>query len=178
LRNRAAATLKPLPKKQRTKKANGRLVLNGRSYRGRRTKELVEIYGVGVDLADAQMAGLVKSTAVIAFQVEQLEDASERGELIDLELLNRLVNTRERNRVTLKEMRTQVRSHSPEHATGGPAALTALQRHLHYLAWTRGRSKHYAKGVNDPELIAEYDRREAQGEFLVRTPGTEGCSQP
>jgi hypothetical protein len=154
---------KPLAK-QRTKRANGRLVLDGRSARGRRLKELIQIYSVGLSLEDGRIAGLVKSTASIAYAAEQLEDAIDRGEVVNHFALVRLVNTRERNLTKLKELKAQAQP-APSPIAKGPGGWSSpLQQHLHLMVWLRHRCGN--ANSQDPALIAEYGRLEAAGEFL------------
>ena len=162
---------KPLAK-QRTKRANGRLVLDGRSARGRRLKELIQIYSVGLSLEDGRIAGLVKSTASIAYAAEQLEDAIDRGEVVNHFALARLVNTRERILTKLKEMKAQARPAEHEPGLGGWSS--PLQRHFHFMRWVAQRTNlvdvnhrdaAFSKLVNDPRSQAEYDELERQGAF-------------
>jgi hypothetical protein len=155
---------KPLPKKQRSRRRNGQIVLDGRSAKGRRIRELTEAYSMGLPLDDETARGLVASTARLQIEIETLEDKIDRKQPVDHDVYTKLINTRERGLERLREMRTQARP-STEPATGGAAALAALQRHIHYLIWARPHKASYAKGVNDPDLIALYEREEAAGAF-------------
>jgi hypothetical protein len=160
--NASASKRKPA----RTKRGNGRLVVDARTRRGRRLAELIEAYSIGADLGSEEVMALVKSTAALQVEIEtNFEDKVDRRQPIDHDVYTKLLNTRERSLEKLKEMRTRARP-SIEQPTAGSAAVAALQRHLHFLVWARPHKASYAKGANDPELQAEYDRCEAAGEFL------------
>jgi hypothetical protein len=166
--------VKPKPWPPRTKRGNGKLGIDGRSTRGRRLHELIRAYGRELDLEDERTAGLVTSTANLAVEAERLEDASMRGKSVDLELLNRLINTRERNLEKLEAMRTGARAQAGPSLAGnapGPGRWpNALARYLHWMSWAEQRCGNASPtGHLREELLAEYDRREAGGEFV-------GCS--
>jgi hypothetical protein len=151
----------------RTRRGNGRLVLDGRSARGRRLHELIAAYGIGHDLSDERATGLIKSTATLQVEIEAMEDARDRREPVDLDLFVKLINSRQRGFEQLKELKAEARAPAQSATTSTSSSLLPLQRHLHFLVWARPHKASYAKGVNDPALQAEYDRLEAEGAFQV-----------
>jgi hypothetical protein len=170
-RYRRSVMPKPSLKQQRSRRSNGKLSIDMRSRRGRRLQELIRAYGRELDLEDERTAGLVTSTANIAVEAEQLEDASGRGKSVDLELFNRLVNTRERNLEKLEAMRAEARARARPPLAGCAAAFggwpNALARYLHWMSWAEQRCGNASPtGHLREELLAEYDRREARNEFV------------
>jgi hypothetical protein len=158
----------PLRKKPkaRSRRANGRLLLDGRTRRGRRLAELIAAFGSGHNLSDEETVALIRSSASLQVEIEALEDKIDHCKPVDHDMLTKLINTRDRSFERLKEMRTQARSPAErKHPPGLGGWTSELQRHLHYLVWTRPFVEHYAKGTNDPALIAEYERLEAEGAF-------------
>jgi hypothetical protein len=164
-RNRRAVTPKS---PQRSRRANGRLAVDGRSARGRRIKELCEAFGIGANMQDAQIAGLVRSTAALAVEVEDCEDALDRGEPVDRSVYAKLINSRERALRKLSEMKAAARAGVLSSAKGQSGWSSPLQRHLHFMHWTenhRGETS-FAEAVNDPAFMREYERLEREGEFV------------
>jgi hypothetical protein len=145
LRN-CAATRKP--SKQRSKRRNGKLVLNGRSQRGRRLAELIRAYAQGLDLDDEYIAGLVKSTSSIALEAEGLEEKSERGETIDHFAFARLINTRERNLEKLRVMRAKAQAPAqPAGARTGPSPLALHLQAMHAASLARRKAAQGTAGA-------------------------------
>jgi hypothetical protein len=145
---------------QRTKRANGRLVIKGNTAAGRCLRELLTDYGRGLEhLRDEGTRGLIHSAAKLALEVERLEDASDRGEIVDLEIMNRLINNRRRHLEKLDTLRKRIAPPAAEHQASGWSS--PLRRHLHWLEWSDGRS-----GSREA-LLAEYSQREARGEFAA-----------
>jgi hypothetical protein len=163
---RIAAAKRADAKRNRSKRANGKLFnVDARSSRGRRLTELIAAYSIDHDLKDERTAGLIKTTAAIAIQIEAMEHAIDRGDPIDNFAFARLVNTRERNLSRLREMKAQNR---PTVARDPSGWSSALARHLHFMGWVnecRGPTS-FAEAINDPAWKVEYERREAAGEFL------------
>jgi hypothetical protein len=133
-----------LPSRQRSRRGNGRLV-DGRSGRARRLRELVDAFGSGHDLGDEEIAALVRSTASLQVEIEAIEDQIDRREPIDRSVFATMVNTRERSFARLREMRTQVRdrpasSRSEFDVASSPrakAAREALDAHIRELIAAR-----------------------------------------
>jgi hypothetical protein len=162
-RNRGATMPKPSPKQQRTQRGNGKLILNGRTARGRRLAELVKAYATGLPLEDEHSRGLVRSTAGVALEIERLEGACERGEVIDHLALTRMVGLRERNLEKLEALRVRAR---PPETTAAGGWTQPLWRYLHWMVWARERCGDASpKGMRRAELLAEYERLEAEGAF-------------
>jgi hypothetical protein len=126
-----------LPAAQRTRRANGKLVANGNSARGRRERELLREYSRGFEgELDERTMSLIRSTVTVCLELEALEDKGARGEVIDTLALNRLVNTHRRSLQRLEAMRREL---SPPATTGAlapdaAAALKRLRQHLERLA--------------------------------------------
>jgi hypothetical protein len=151
----------PTPKRQRSRRRNGRLVLDRRTARGRRLAELVEAYSTGANLQDERTLGLIKSTAAIAIEVEAMEDKIDRGETVDHAVFTKLVDARECNLERLRALRAQAQPSQAGRAPVPGGWSQPLYRYLHLMAWTgqRGGSTKSAK------LVAEYERLEAEGAF-------------
>jgi hypothetical protein len=121
----------PSPKMLRTRRANGRDAIDGRSARGRRLRELLAIYSIGVDMEDAKAAALVKNVVTLSIQLETLEDDSDIGRAIDRLELVRLSNARGRAEERLEALKAKAHQAPAESSAAG---LSALQRHLERLA--------------------------------------------
>jgi hypothetical protein len=156
------------PSRQQSKRANGRVVVSGRSAEGRRLRELIRAYRSGLPFEDERTSGLIRSTASIAIEIEKLEDAAGRGEIVNHFALARLVNTRERNLRRLEEMKARG---APERLApaGRHGWSSELRRHLHWICWVKDRTgaSSYGRVPREqfPALTAEYEEREARGEF-------------
>jgi hypothetical protein len=157
---------KPSVKQQRTRRANGRLVADGRSARGRRARELLDAYSTGADPANEQMTGLIRSAVSLQIEIEGLEDKIDRSQAVDHFAFARLVNSRERVLRKLSELKAEARAGAPRQKVQG-GWTSALWRHLHFMSWVdeqRGESS-FAETINDPAFKREYERLEAQGLF-------------
>jgi hypothetical protein len=159
----------PTRKKQfRTKRANGRLVVDGRSSRGRRLAELTEAYSIGLP-DDETARGLVASVARLQVEIEAIEDKIDRKQPVDHEVFTKMLNTRQRSFEQIRECKAQARpSIGHEHAPGPGGWSNALARHLHWMVWSRDRcgDANLPQGKLCDELTAEYAELERQGKFV------------
>jgi hypothetical protein len=158
---------KPLPKSLRSKRANGRLVANGNTARGRRMRELLADYGRDLPLGDESVRSLVKSAVTITLETEALEDKADLGQPVDGIVLARLTNTKERLAEKIRTLRAQLRPAPIIEGQGG--WTSALARHLHKRAWQKTQYGDSLKAIPPAALAlldAEYAERERQREFL------------
>jgi hypothetical protein len=163
MRNRAAIV--PKPSKQRSKRTNGKLVLDGRSARGRRLNDLIQAFSIGIDMSDEEARAAVVSTARLALAAEDLGDMLDHGEGDRGEYAT-LVNARDRGLMRLREMRAQARSTSGSAPGSAGSAQQTLGRHLHFLTWAKDNGwGDRPSSERQAELQAEHDRLEAAGAF-------------
>jgi hypothetical protein len=104
--------------------------MDGRSAQGRRLKELVEIYSRDIEPLDEQTEAMVRASAMMALQLERLEERITRGEDIDEERMQRLTNSLARRTDKLDRMKAKS---SPAESSSS-SGVSALQRHLEKLA--------------------------------------------
>jgi hypothetical protein len=122
-----------LPAAQKSRRANGKLIANGHTARGRRERELLREHSRGFEgELDERTMSLIRSTVTVGLELEALEDKAARGEAIDTLALNRLANTYRRNLQKLADMRREL---SPPATAGAlepdaAAGLANLRRHL------------------------------------------------
>jgi hypothetical protein len=122
-------------KKARSRRANGKMFnCDLRSAKGRRLAELCREFGAGLNLEDARTAGLVRSTAALAVEIERREGAAESVDMTDADALvfARLVNARSRSLEKLAQMRQARAQLQPEASSS--SGLATLQQHLKRLA--------------------------------------------
>jgi hypothetical protein len=121
----------------RTKRANGRLILNGRGARGRRQVELVRIYAVGANLDDERQINLIKSAAAMQLAIEGFEDKIDLGQSVDHIVFARLVGARERALTKLAELKApkvvKAKAQPGDPSAVHPSVL-ALREHLAMMA--------------------------------------------
>jgi hypothetical protein len=172
-RYRPDVVSKPTPKRQRSRRRNGKLVADGRSATARRLRELIEDFGFNIDLASEEARAAVVSTARLAVEAEDLGDANDRararGEPVDGSQYATLVNARDRGFARLKELRAQARPSIEHELAPGPGGWSnALARHLHQLVFFRDKcgDANPPQGKLRDELLAEYAERERRGEFV------------
>jgi hypothetical protein len=167
-RYRPDVVAKPLPKKQRSRRTNGKLI-DGRSASVRRVRDLTLAFSIGIDMNDEEARGAVVSTARLTVAAEDLGDKIDRGEG-DSCAYATLVNARDRGLARLRELRTQAGQQAGNVVTSGAGWSQPLYRHLfrmRWLSWRAGESAHgkVPTQKDRPELYEEFDRREAAGEF-------------
>jgi hypothetical protein len=156
----------PAKSPQRSKRANGQLVANGNTARGRRMRELLADYGRDLPLSDESVRSLVKSAVTITLEAEALEDKADLGQPVDGIVLARLTNTKERLAEKIRALLAQLRPAPIIEGQGG--WTSAIARHLHKRAWQIARYGDSLKAMPPIALAgldAEYAERELQGEF-------------
>jgi hypothetical protein len=170
---------KPKPASPKPPKASGRsrITNNGLFLRGvdprssvaRRFRDLARAYGAGLDDRDEAVRALVRDAAAAGIELERLQAAIARGDPVDRLEFGRLMNARRRHLEKLDAMRSRAQPPSTKHAKGLGGWTQPLWRHLHQMVWLRGKcGSAVMKGISPDrrsELLAEYDEREAAGEF-------------
>jgi hypothetical protein len=119
--------------KRRSKRANGNKPrgFNGNSAEARRIAELVESFAVGIPTPiDEPTLAIVRGAALMAQQLERIEERVTRGHKIDEQRLLRLSGAIARAVITLNAMKPKASD------GGGPGGIT-LEEHLAAVAARR-----------------------------------------
>ena len=121
-----------MPAKSKSRRANGKNArgMDGRSAEARRLTELIEAFSAGIEVIDEATLAVIRGAALMAQQLERLEERVTRGEEIDEMKLQRLSNSLTRLILGLNAMKTKQppQSRSADSLGGHLAALVAKRR--------------------------------------------------
>jgi hypothetical protein len=137
-RKRFATARKKKPE-ARSRRSNGKLILNGRTRAGRRLNDLISAFSIGIDMQDEEARAAVVSTARLALKAEDLGDKLDLGEG-DPAVYATLVNTRDRGFARLRELRAKATAHAQPQPAGARVGPSPLALHLQEMARRKAAS--------------------------------------
>jgi hypothetical protein len=118
------------PKRCRSRRANGKSPrgVDRRSSEARRLGELIEAFGAGIEQIDEPVLAVIRGAALMAQQLERLEEKVTRGETIDEMRLQRLSNSLTRALVALNHLKATPKNESAAGMLAGHLAAIAARR--------------------------------------------------